>query len=93
MKSSSFFAFIGGALVGAAVALLLAPEKGEVTRKKILDTVEKPMEDVKKMAKKAVHKAGTKTSAGVDSVEDAVHQAGKKVKKGVRKAEKVVDAI
>lgn len=31
----SFFAFLGGAAVGATVALLLAPDKGSVTRRKI----------------------------------------------------------
>ncbi|MCR5679346.1 MAG: YtxH domain-containing protein [Prevotella sp.] len=32
-------AFIGGALVGAAVGVLAAPEKGKETRAKISDTV------------------------------------------------------
>lgn len=32
-------AFIGGAAVGAAIGILLAPEKGEDTRKKIADTL------------------------------------------------------
>ena len=32
--------FIGGAIAGAAVGLLLAPETGKDTRKKITDTVD-----------------------------------------------------
>ncbi|MGL5273242.1 MAG: YtxH domain-containing protein [Phocaeicola sp.] len=32
-------AFIGGAAVGAAVGLLLAPDKGEETRRKIAETL------------------------------------------------------
>ena len=92
MRADSFFAFLGGALVGAAVALLLAPEKGEVTRKKIIEKTEKPIEDLKEMTKKAAHKVSKKTAQKVDEVEKAVHKAGKKVRKSAKKAEEVVDA-
>lgn len=34
-------AFLGGAIVGGAVALLLAPEKGADTRKRIQDLLRK----------------------------------------------------
>ena len=38
MKALSYIgAFLGGAIVGAAVGLLLAPEKGEDVRAKIAD--------------------------------------------------------
>ena len=36
-----FGTFVGGALVGAAIALLLAPEKGEDLRGRIKDTLKK----------------------------------------------------
>ncbi len=35
MKGSTFFAFMAGAALGASVALLLAPENGPTTRKKL----------------------------------------------------------
>lgn len=39
--SSIVAAFIGGAVVGGALALLLAPESGKDTRQKIADFLEK----------------------------------------------------
>ena len=58
----TFFAFLGGAVVGAAVALLLAPEKGEVTRGKIreavnsrVDKAEKAAQSMRRRANKATH--------------------------------------
>lgn len=41
MKGLNYLgAFIGGAIAGAVVGLLLAPESGKDTREKISDTVE-----------------------------------------------------
>lgn len=47
MKSNVLFAFISGAVLGAAAALLFAPEAGEETRKKIKDTVDSEYQSLK----------------------------------------------
>ena len=41
MKSLGYVgAFLGGAIAGAVIGLLVAPEKGKATRSKISDTVD-----------------------------------------------------
>lgn len=45
MKTTNYLlAFLGGAVVGAAVALLYAPDKGSETRKKISEKVKEGAE-------------------------------------------------
>ena len=47
MKGQCFFSFLGGAVVGAVVALLLAPDSGENTRHKIADKIKAVEKKVK----------------------------------------------
>ncbi|MBR2948031.1 MAG: YtxH domain-containing protein [Bacteroidales bacterium] len=47
MKCNTFFAFLGGLIVGAGAALLFAPESGSETRKKIKNTFEKEYQNLK----------------------------------------------
>ena len=44
-----FFAFLGGAVAGAATALLLAPASGEETREKLLDYANQGKDKVSRM--------------------------------------------
>ena len=46
MKVSTFFAFIGGVLAGAAIAVLLAPETGEESRKKVKEAILKGIDNI-----------------------------------------------
>ena len=47
MKGDTLLAFIGGAIVGAAAAILFAPDNGTETRKKIKETLDKEYQNRK----------------------------------------------
>lgn len=47
MKADNLFTFLGGLLVGAAVAILFAPDSGDETRRKIKDTFDKEYQGLK----------------------------------------------
>jgi gas vesicle protein len=49
------FALLGGAVIGAAIGILLAPAKGEETRKKVADAARKAAEKVKDNLKTVVN--------------------------------------
>lgn len=61
MKTNTLLAFIGGALVGAAAALLLAPESGEQTRKRIKEMIR---DEVGEIEEEVAEKVNKKASNG-----------------------------
>jgi gas vesicle protein len=68
-RTDALMAFLLGAAVGAGVALLLAPQSGEETRKKLTETARKlgdDLDDKVRSAKEEVkHRAGdVKTAIG-----------------------------
>lgn len=61
MKQSTLLAFIGGALAGAAAALLLAPDSGANTRKKIKEKAAEEYEALKERIRTGACDCNTKT--------------------------------
>jgi gas vesicle protein len=53
MKYKGLFAFIGGALAGAAAAILLAPDSGDNTRRKIREKAQQEYEKMKQKVAQA----------------------------------------
>lgn len=74
---------MGGAIAGATVALLFAPEKGEVTRRKIRKAVGEGRDFVV-----------DKYNEGVGAVEDAYHRNRERVMDAYHEGrERLADAI
>lgn len=72
MKSENLFTFLGGALVGAALAILFAPDSGEETRKKIKDTFDKEYQGLKNK----LNNLETKAKAAANAYSSAGNNAG-----------------
>lgn len=86
MKNESLFGFLTGLAAGAVLGVLFAPDKGEVTRKKIADATEEGYDVVKtksqavgRLTRMKAKDVGTKLDAlkesmlehGADMKEDA----------------------
>jgi gas vesicle protein len=80
---NTFWAFVLGAAAGGAAALLLAPDRGEKTRRRLREGADKTLHDVRGSADKVIHEVR-------DVVEGTAKDLGHEV--GVRK-EAVTEAM
>lgn len=97
MKGSNLLAFLGGAIVGGAIALLLAPQSGEKTREQIRDFVEDGIDDVKDFAGRTVSQAKHAVNKGAQEARHVINK-GASVARGAvcreeKKAEKVLHEV
>jgi gas vesicle protein len=59
--AAAVIAFVSGAVIGAAAALLLAPVPGREIRGKLSDMGETAADRVKRLAREAKYRVGSKT--------------------------------
>lgn len=87
MRSDSLFAFIAGAAAGAALGILFAPEKGEVTRRKIKDAAREGYDTAREKAEEAYAYAKDKASRlkkEVDDLKYILKEEGSEMKEEAR---------
>ncbi|NJK97810.1 MAG: YtxH domain-containing protein [Bacteroidales bacterium] len=86
-----FFGFLAGAAAGAIAGILLAPDKGEVTRKKISDNARRTGDNLKNNLDEKIETLRTSVMDFVDKVKHNFDKRSKDLEKTVD--EKIDEAI
>lgn len=72
MKASGLLAFLAGAAVGATLAILYAPDKGEETRKKIVDKVKEGADYTSENINELITKLQDKAKEGINMAKEGI---------------------
>ena len=89
MKTESLFGFIAGAAVGALAGILFAPDKGEVTRKKIMDAAAEGYDDAREGLGEFAHDAQVRyryARIEANKLKKTLQEQGGELKEEARKA-------
>lgn len=87
MRDNSLIAFIAGAATGAALGILFAPEKGEVTRSKIKAAAREGYDTAKEKASEAYAYAkdkAAKVKKEVSDLKSILKEEGSEIKEEAR---------
>lgn len=74
MKQSNIYAFLSGALIGGALALLFAPDKGSETRRKISTKVKEGSDYTKEQIEHLLGYLRGKAADGVEDLEEEIEE-------------------
>ena len=87
MSNNSFFGLLTGLAAGAVLGLLLAPEKGEETRRKVREAALDGYDDLKDSLSDLGDKVGERTSGvreSLSSLKDSILEQGGDFKENAR---------
>ncbi len=90
MKGESLLAFVAGAAAGLTLGLLFAPEKGEVTRRKIKETVGDAADSAKARARLARMELNDLKAELQDQAEDLKDDVRMKIFERLEKLESAI---
>lgn len=88
---NTLLAFLGGAIAGATVALLFAPEKGEVTRRKIGKAVGEGRDFVVDKYNEGREAVGDVYRKGRERVMDAYHEGREKLADAISEGRELME--
>ena len=89
MKAESLLGFITGAALGVCAGILVAPEKGEVTRKKLMDAAEEGYDNAVESAGELAHEAHVRyryARREANKLKKTLMEQGAELKEEARKA-------